>query len=188
METFALIILFLLSSTTSVPCQNNYESANVEKVYLHTDRNIYMAGDYLFFELYLKSNLSQESQYAYMVIRNQNNKVIIYNRIDIINKISYGSIILPDTLSTGYYQIVCFTNLMRNYEDSFFTKEIVIANRFDEKLNDNTNLARKDELVTARNKSFTQKAIEDNLAINLEKQTFAPRERISFTVLFLFVR
>jgi hypothetical protein len=44
-------------------------------------------------------------------------------------------IYVPDTLSSGAYEIIAFTNYMRNWgEDIFFTKEVVVVNRFDNEL------------------------------------------------------
>src|SRR5664279_4602691 len=93
------------------------ESAS-ERVFLHTDRNLYIAGETIYFKLYLVNGnshkLSEISKIAYLILRNIVNYQIIQASLQIEGGIAYGSISLPDTLSSGTYQIVVFTNWMRN--------------------------------------------------------------------------
>ncbi|MGA1978612.1 MAG: hypothetical protein ABSG89_12265 [Bacteroidales bacterium] len=110
-----------------------------ERVYVHTDRDIYVAGENIFFKLYLVDysthRLSEISSIAYLILRSRTSSVIAKIRFRAEGGTAYGTVLLPDTLSSGLYQIVAFTNWMRNAgEGSFFTKEIFVANRFDKDL------------------------------------------------------
>ncbi len=116
----------------------NTENAS-ERAFLHTDRSLYVAGETLYFKLYLVNEsshkLSMISKIAYLILRNIGNNQITRACMQIERGMAYGSISLPDTLSSGPYQLVVFTNWMRNSgEESFFNKEIFIANRFDKEL------------------------------------------------------
>jgi hypothetical protein len=118
-----------------------HKTRPVERIILHTDRKVYIAGENLFYSMQLltlnRSENYPESKIAYLAIRNSNNKVVIKTISKITNGCSGGSIYLPDTLGTGLYQITSYTNLMRNSDEMFyFRKTIYIANRFDKKLND----------------------------------------------------
>ncbi|MEI6050735.1 MAG: hypothetical protein WCS03_17720 [Bacteroidota bacterium] len=175
-------LLILLSSCCSTSAQNNNESFKHEMVYLHTDRNIYLAGDNLFYTLYLRGNPGKMSKYAYLIIRNKNNAFVSDIRLEINNQIAFGSISLPDTLSSAIYQIVCYTNCMRNEgEKTYFNKEIFIANRFDEKMdlfsspiNDGSHIS------TGLNSGITR--LDENLIIQLDKKVYFQREKISFSI------
>ena len=113
-------------------------TSSTERIYLHTDRDIYVAGEELFFKCYrydVIQNSLTGSKFAYLVLRNEQNSMISGICLKLENDMFSGSIYLPDTLSTGKYQLVSYTNCMKNGgEDVFFTKEILIANRFDQDL------------------------------------------------------
>ncbi len=183
MKKILFAIFILLYSFCFVSAQNNNGSLKPEKIYLHTDRDKYIAGEYLFYTLYLQGNPGQLSKYAYLIIRDKNNSFVTNIRLEINDKIAFGSIYLSDTLNSGIYQIVCYTNSMRNYsEDFYFTKEIVIANRFDKKLNlfaDSLIIFTSD---TSSNQNAGSLTRNENLIFHLNKQVFDQREKISFSI------
>ncbi len=142
MMTRKLILIFCL---TLAPCASGFKtigssvSGKGERVYVHTDRDIYIAGENVFFKLYLIDDsthrLSGINSIAYLILRSRTSSAIAKIRFRVTAGTAYGTVLLPDTLSSGPYQIVAFTNWMRNEgEESFFSKEIFIANRFDKNL------------------------------------------------------
>jgi hypothetical protein len=184
MKKTAYTLLILFNSFCSITAQINYASLEPERIYIHTDRSVYMAGENLFYTLYLKGNSAQMSKYAYLVIRNYNNTDIIQARLEINNKIACGNIYLSDTLSTGIYELVCYTNCMRNGDElSYFRKEILIANRFDEKLELFTKLSNSLLPLNASVNDTVNRSGNYNLIIQPDKKIFNPREKISFSIL-----
>jgi hypothetical protein len=180
---FNILILFILFILPHIAyAQKDYDSLSFERIYLHTDRAIYIAGEKLFYTMYYQGNPGKMSRYAYLIIRDQNNSIATNVRLEINNQISYGNIILSDTLKSGLYQILCYTNLMRNAEDTYFKKDLVIANRFDEKLSFLSDQFRKVKPTASRKKPSENRAIHGNLDIHLDKEEFNPREKIVFTV------
>ncbi len=105
-----------------------------ETVTINTDRDFYIAGERVYFRLDISNRYgAPASSIAYLVIRNQHNKVIERASLIVEDKMAKGSIYLPDTLSTSYYQLVAFTNLMRNFPEEYYAfKQIVAINRFDD--------------------------------------------------------
>ena len=182
MKTVLIIILILFNSFRPLSAQKNDELIKPERVYLQTDRNQYMAGDHLFYSLYLQGNPTNISKYAYLVLRDHNNFDLAQIRVEIKNQKAFGDIYISDTLRTDIYQLICYTNFMRNRgEDDFFKKEIIIANRFDEKMdlyNGRTNAASYDS--TDRQSGII--TMNDSIIINLDKQIFDQREKVSFSL------
>jgi hypothetical protein len=183
MKTASFTLLVILSSFCSVKAQNNNSLMKPERIYLKTDRNIYIAGEYLFYTLYLNGNPGRMSKYAYLILRNSHNSLIIHDRLEIVEQKAFGSIYLPDTLGSAIYQIVCYTNSMRNEAgEDYFYKEILIANRFDEKLDVITEPSSTVMPATTFHNKPVNKTGDENLVIDIEKKIFNQREKISFAI------
>jgi hypothetical protein len=115
-----------LNYTTSVPR---------EEIFIHTDREEYISGENLWFNIYLidRKSLkpSSESKIVYFELLNSENRPIIQKRIWLDDGFGPGQIILPDTLSTGIYTITAYTSWMKNFLPfNCFTKDIHIFNTF----------------------------------------------------------
>ncbi len=158
-----------------------------ETAYLQTDRNVYIAGENIFYKLYLIDScthkLSGISRIAYLVLRNDSNIPIAKIKINANGGSAYGSIFLPDSLKSGTYQIVVFTNWMRNAgEESFFAKEIFIANRFD---NDLALLNTFNGFGNKGHDSILQKPVVNApLLVKTNKSQYLKREKISLSLAF----
>lgn len=159
-----------------------------EFAYVHTDRDLYVAGENMFFKLYITSankfNEAQLSSIAYIVLRNQKSNIL--NLILKLNgESSCGAVYLPDTLKSGVYELVAFTNYMKNYgENIFFRKELLIVNRFDKMLDnlykkDSTDIYQKNH---SDNKTFPENNSGNLYKLVLEKDSFKTREKIRIAI------
>lgn len=104
-----------------------------EKLYLHTDKPIYITGEDLWFSIYLNdvstSLPNKTEKVVYVELINPNGKTVLKNLYQIENGRGAGQIELMDTLSTGNYLLLAYTNWMRNFSDDFyFKKEVIIVN------------------------------------------------------------
>lgn len=105
-----------------------------EKIILTTDRSVYIAGEDLFYNLFLMDSdkPAAYNSIGYILIRDYKGRIIGTSQIKISEGKANGAIYLSDTLKTGYYQVVSYTNYMRNAEEAnYATKQIIVANRFD---------------------------------------------------------
>jgi hypothetical protein len=115
-----------LNYTTAVPR---------EEIYIHSDRDEYISGEDLWFNIYLIDRQSFKpssgSKIAYFELLNPENRPIVQKRIMLDGGFGPGQIVLPDTLSTGIYTIRAYTNWMKNFLPvNCFTKDIHIYNAF----------------------------------------------------------
>jgi hypothetical protein len=134
-------ILCLIFMLYTIDCKANGSAIiyQGERAFVHTDRDFYIGGENVFFKLYIinadSHKLSEISRIAYLILRNSASVPITKIRFKVEGGVAYGSFSLPDTLSSGLYELTAFTNWMRNSgEESFFKKEIFVANRFDKDL------------------------------------------------------
>lgn len=179
MQRFFFLLVLLVNFSSWNRMDGN--PAVNEKITVQTDRDIYIAGENLFFSLSINSTYTLNkgvSNFAYLVLRDtRNNYKKLYIKLD--NQASFGCIYLPDTLKTGFYQIVSFTNYMRNFgESEFATKQIIIVNRFDKTLNAIYNVQNSID----RNSNALSQPETLPLKISLEKDSFRTRELIKIKI------
>jgi len=134
-------IFFILAiQFVALTCSNiNAQTVGSEIVYLQTDRTSYIAGEPIYYKMYVldaaTKKSSEMSKVGYVVLRSVNFAPSLKIRVRIEAGMGNGSFVLPDTLTSGAYEIVAFTSAMKNSgEEHFFHKEITIANRFDKAL------------------------------------------------------
>ncbi|MFK5973775.1 MAG: hypothetical protein QM485_10900 [Flavobacteriaceae bacterium] len=123
---------FIKELESSVNLYNNYNP--VEKVYLHTDKDIFASGETIWYSGYvvLGSYLyfSEASKVLHIDLIGPTNKIISPQTHEIINGKAIGSIKLSENLASGNYQLRSYTDWMRNFDaDFFFTKTIKALNK-----------------------------------------------------------
>lgn len=102
-----------------------------EEVYIHTDREEYVAGEDLWFSAYLVNrktlNPSAQSKILYVTLLNPLNYQMVQQRLILENGFAEGHMVIPDTLVSGTYTIMAYTRWMQNFfPDNCFMKDISI--------------------------------------------------------------
>jgi hypothetical protein len=104
-----------------------------EKIYLHTDKNFYLAGEIVWFKVYYVDGTTHHpinlSKVVYAEILGRNNKPVLEAKIPLSDKGGTGSFYLPLTLSSDNYKIRAYTSWMKNSgATNFFEKAIAVVN------------------------------------------------------------
>lgn len=107
---------------------------DVEKVYLHTDRNYYVVGESLWYKAYsvyaYTNILFDNSKVLYVELISPEQKIISRNVTRIEDGLGHGDFVLSDSIGVkpGTYHLRAYSNWMRNFGDDFvFNKEIQIV-------------------------------------------------------------
>ncbi|MGE5406148.1 MAG: hypothetical protein ACM3NR_00440 [Methanosarcina sp.] len=158
-----------------------YGQPVTERVYLHTDRESYVAGDHLLYSLYRKGDPEQNSKYAYLILRNQYS-VVTSVRLEFEGNSAFGCLHLPDTLQSAVYQLAAFTNAQRNVPESFFMKEIVISNRFDNELKNFSEKPDHEAIKQFDNQDVNNHPEIHNIVVHTGKERYSLREKISISI------
>ena len=137
--TFILTVLLVLNNvliaqnTTPKTKENQSALPDIEKIYLHTDRNYYTIGESLWYKAYAvyayNNLLFDNSNMLYVELVSPEEKIIARNITKLDAGLGYGDFKLKDSIGivTGKYQLRAYTNWMRNFGDDFmFKKEIEI--------------------------------------------------------------
>lgn len=106
-----------------------------EKVFVHTDQTCYLAGETLWFKIYVVNSkthqLSDLSKVAYIEILDVNDKPVIQSKVEIAGGTGYGNLFIPASVNSGNYTFRCYTQWMRNFDASFFfVQPISLINTF----------------------------------------------------------
>ena len=112
----------------------NYTKNNLqEKIYVHTDKNFYVANEICWFKIYNVDAIFNKplsiSKVAYVELIDNNNKAVWQEKIALNEGSGNGSILMPSVIATGNYTLRAYTNWMKNFNTSFFfEKKISILN------------------------------------------------------------
>ena len=172
MRTLILSGLLLVVLTGIIHAQ----TINREVAYLQTDRSTYISGEKIYYKLYLLDPATKKrsdiSRVGYILLRSAGSNPSLKIRVKIDAGMSNGSILLPDTLSSGAYQLVAYSGVMKNVgEQCFFHKQIIIANRFDKELDF------KIPKSTSTDSSLTESNL-NGLTIKTDKNVYHIREKV----------
>ncbi|WP_139377395.1 hypothetical protein [Daejeonella lutea] len=143
LRAMAIFVILLISLNSALAQQNftqvkaafeRYQSgAYYEKVFIHTDREFYLAGELMWFKSYntdaATNRPSVLSKVTYLELFDANKKSVLQTKIPINGGSGNGSVFLPLSLQSGNYVLRAYTSWMMNFgPDLFFEKKITILN------------------------------------------------------------
>ncbi len=102
-----------------------------EKVYIHYDKDYYVAGETIWFKAYLYSNgkPSGASNNLFVQLTDSKGKLVSTKKYAVFGAVSKGNIDLPDSLPQGNYYIRALTPGMLNYDEGFVYKKNIFVFR-----------------------------------------------------------
>ncbi len=184
-------LLFLQPTASAASSLSSLDAGSgnngAESLLIHTDRDLYIAGENLYFQLYLVPSQQYQapSRIAYISLQSITNENIETFIVRFSDHIAYGSIYLHDTLRTGNYRLLCFTNRMRGYEENnYITKPVFIVNRFDETL-EKISTARQDEDDQMQEKFQAKRdhgSQNNKVKIGTNRTTFGRRNQVDLSI------
>jgi hypothetical protein len=163
--------------------ENTITSAKLQKeeIYIHTDRNKYIAGENIWLSIYdfnmLTGGLSTLSSVAYVEIINPFNVPVMQARFFISGGRGQGVLLLPDSLASGTYKIRAYTNWMKNFlPRNCFIKNISVYNPFAKQgFRQNAN---SEDCLTIKERGNSEE--KNSRHLSLEADTvFGRREKVS---------
>ncbi len=123
-------------ATRVIDAYNQYLSQYPqEKIYLHTDRSHYAAGETIWFKGYqfhAHYNLPMSlSKVIYLELVNSQAKVVIQSKYQADSGKVAGALVVPEDLPSDYYQLRAYTRWMLNFDHRYiFSKDIFIGSSY----------------------------------------------------------
>lgn len=131
------LLLLLLLGAGLTPLSAIASGSNEEEVSLVTDRQVYVAGETVFFRLFhfFEGSLLLEPGFIYLVLKNQPGDNVLELTYRFADGDAFGSLYLPDTLGTGAYQLFAYSDAMHRKPGLRLQPvDLFVLNRFDENL------------------------------------------------------
>jgi hypothetical protein len=144
MKRCAGFLVFLLSASliyaqdpSSESLQQQFHdyqgAAPQEKLFVHTDKTFFLAGETLWFKVYAVDASFHKpigtSRIAYIEILNKDLKPVVQSKVSMTHGNGYGSLTLPAFLLTGNYTFRAYTSWMKNFPaDFYFEQTLHIVN------------------------------------------------------------
>lgn len=119
-----------LPKQIGVGLDNWNKNLPIEKVFLHTDKATYVAGESIWYKAYvtLEGFPTNLSKIVYVDLVDEKGKVVEKQMRQINVGSSAGDMVLPKNLPTGNYSINAYSLWMLNYKPFVFKKNIRIYN------------------------------------------------------------
>ncbi|WP_052308673.1 hypothetical protein [Solitalea canadensis] len=124
------------SDRLSIISQKLIDSRNLyssEKLFLHSDKSFYLAGELIWFKVYVVDGInhhpSKINKLSYVELLDSKGKAVDQAMIALDKGLGNGSFQLSSSLNSGEYVLRAYTNLMKNGdEDFFYEKRVIIVN------------------------------------------------------------
>jgi hypothetical protein len=141
---YKFLLIFILVCTGSIveaqilpmvqnSFKNYYMNVFEEKLFVHTDKEVYVNGELLWFKLYNVDATTNQpinlSKVAYVEILDFKNNPVLQAKVALKSGSGNGSMFIPVTISSGNYKLRAYTNWMQNAGSAlFFEKQITLIN------------------------------------------------------------
>ena len=122
---FIFYSAFLHAQNQQQVLQKLKDSFPQERIHIHFDNEVYMAGETLWFKAYLFFGFLPSDLSANFIAEliDQNNHVILQKKLPVLAATVNGYFDLPDTLSQGNYVLRAYTPWMLNFDDAFIYRK-----------------------------------------------------------------
>jgi len=136
--TTAFLMLLLNGKAQVIQqVQNSFnlftQSALQEKVFVHTDKTVYLPGEILWFKVYCVDGNDHRplnlSKIVYVDLIDKNQASLIQAKVSLNNGIGNSSLYIPVSANNGNYELRAYTSWMKNFSPEFyFEKQITLIN------------------------------------------------------------
>lgn len=104
-----------------------------EKIFIHTDRSSYVAGEIIWFKVYCTdtktSLLSSTSKVAYVEVLDKDQQPVLQGKIALKDGTGSGSFAIPVSIHSGNFLLRSYTNWMKNFDpEYYFHQNLTIIN------------------------------------------------------------
>lgn len=159
-----------------------------ERIYVHTNTTLLFPGDYLYYKCYVQrldtKNLSDLSKIVYVELINEEKEMIFHHKLFLEKGLAYGDFFINQSLPSGNYKLIAYTNWMKNIGASvFFQQDISIINPY---TNDQKGIMKSDsnkDTITAHiSEQINKSSNQGNIKLRISDTNYSPRSKATLSV------
>lgn len=121
--------LYIAAMAVMMNLQTQVDGQKNERVFLSTDRTLYIAGENILFSAFLQPDMN--SKVLYCELLRPDGRKIVADKFLVDKSLASGSLMIPSGTITGIYYIRAYTKIMRNEGPaSFAYKALKIVNLY----------------------------------------------------------
>lgn len=153
-----------------------------EKVYVSTNTNVLLTGEYLFYKVYCLDDKtkqpSETSKIAYVELISEDLEVVFSEKIRLEKSQGQGDFFVPTTVASGNYKLIAYTRWMKNGSmNLFFQDDISIINPYQG--NQDAILPNVDTADINTNMTGNAGIAEDKrFIISTDKETYSKKSKV----------
>ena len=153
-----------------------------EKVYVSTNTNVLLTGEYLFYKVYCLDDKtkqpSETSKIAYVELISEDFEVVFSEKIRLEKSQGQGDFFVPTTVASGNYKLIAYTRWMKNGSmNLFFQDDISIINPYQG--NQDAILPNVDTADINTNMTGNAGIAEDKrFIISTDKETYSKKSKV----------
>ncbi|WP_394759791.1 hypothetical protein [Flavobacterium sp.] len=156
-----------------------------ESIFINTNTNTFLTGETLLYKIFCLNNTSNSisifSKIAYVELIDNTKKVIFTQKIFLENGVGNGDFFIPTTLETGNYKLIGYTCWMLNKSNpDYFNVDISIINPYQVNIKNQGNILLEKDVY--QKKITSEKSIDDNVSIEVNKKINSTREKIDIKI------
>lgn len=147
-----------------------------ETIVVHLSQQYLLAGEKVGFSVFVSNQKDlpgkQISNLAFVELLDASSQSVIRQKILLKNGTGSGVFSLPDSLSTGIYSFVAYTSWLKNFGEKYFSlSQLLVVKPGDA-------LPTKEQNEAIKTQRSAQPGKNANLSLQLDKTSFATREKV----------
>jgi hypothetical protein len=184
MKKYIIVLVIICFGFTQ---KNNAQVINYEgeTIFVHINATTFVTGENLLYKIYCLNNnskqLSEISKIAYIEIIDDNNNVILRNKIALNKGVASNEFFISTNFNTGNYKLIAYTNwMLNNVNSKYFEADISIINPFLPTNNKQISSNEIDPSVTIKTSNSDKK--NNDISLNFTKKIFSKREKLELDI------
>jgi hypothetical protein len=171
-----LILLQVASMAYGQPHATDKPEFSREKIYVHLDKTVLVAGETLHYKVYTSNS---ESKVLYFMLLGRGPAPALQWRINLLHESVAGKYLVPADLEPGFYELYAYTNRMRSGSFDQVYRQPMLVESLTKKTADTLYIP--ETAVTQKTLPETP-AVKQSLVVNTAKAFYKPGETVELEI------